>query len=73
MIVALCKVIIVSPLLGTTFGLLSVWTISFAKRRYKEEDKIVQIAIPICCAYLSFFVGNATNDRANVPMVYLSI
>jgi NhaP-type Na+/H+ or K+/H+ antiporter len=51
------KVIFISPLLGLAFGVGSLVFLSLANRRMHEEDTTVQMAVTICCAYLSFFVG----------------
>lgn len=51
------KVVFISPALGCSFGVVSVWLTSLADQRFREEDKVIQIAIPIVCAYLSFFMG----------------
>lgn len=51
------EVIFISPAVGAAMGCLAVLVTNLASRKFKEEDSIVQIAVPICCAYLSFFVG----------------
>ncbi len=33
--------------------------LGLAKRRMLEGDTTIQMAVPICCAYLSFFVNEA--------------
>lgn len=56
-IVYFLKVIFVSPIVGALMGLLSVLVIGFANRRLGEEDRMVQMATTLSCAYLSFFVA----------------
>ena len=51
------KVIFISPALGVAFGVISLLIISMANRRMHEEDTTIQMAITMCCAYLSFFVA----------------
>mmetsp|Transcript_6728 Transcript_6728/g.14764 ORF Transcript_6728/g.14764 Transcript_6728/m.14764 type:complete len:857 (+) Transcript_6728:153-2723(+) len=56
-VVYFLRVIIISPLLGFAFGLGSVMCLSAANRRMQEEDTTIQMAITICCAYMTFFVA----------------
>jgi sodium/hydrogen exchanger 10/11 len=55
--VYLVKVLFISPVVGCLIGLGGVIATSATSRHYKEDHVIVQIAVPICCAYLSFYVG----------------
>jgi NhaP-type Na+/H+ or K+/H+ antiporter len=32
----------------------------------REEDRVVRIAVPLCCAYLSFFVGENVLEGSGV-------
>jgi NhaP-type Na+/H+ or K+/H+ antiporter len=56
-VVYLVKVIIISPIVGGLIGLAGVIATSLTTRLYKEEHVVIHIAIPFCCAYLSFYVG----------------
>lgn len=56
-IVYFLRVIILSPLVGCAFGLLSVGLLSLANRRMEVGDSIIQLAVTLSCAYLSFFIG----------------
>mmetsp|Transcript_2893 Transcript_2893/g.4440 ORF Transcript_2893/g.4440 Transcript_2893/m.4440 type:complete len:1037 (-) Transcript_2893:411-3521(-) len=49
------RVIVISPLMGFAFGMGSVACLSVANRRMQEGDTTIQMAITICCAYLTFF------------------
>ena len=51
------RVIFISPLLGASFGLLTIFSFNIINRRSKADDVTVQVALSLCCAYLSFFVG----------------
>ena len=51
------QIIFLSPLLGIGMGLITVVCLKFANKRVLESDTVVQIAVTICCAYLSFYVG----------------
>eukprot|EP01039_Chlorochromonas_danica_P001852 gene1852-2026_t len=50
-------VIIASPLLGIVFGLATLYVMSIANRRMKEEDTTVQTVVTLLCAYVSFYVA----------------
>lgn len=56
-VVYFVRVIFISPLLGASFGFMSLLVISLANRRTNEGDTTVQMAITIGCAYVSFYVG----------------
>jgi NhaP-type Na+/H+ or K+/H+ antiporter len=43
--------------LGCTFGLVGVLWLSRALRRTSHEDPIIQFAVTLCLAYLTFFIG----------------
>jgi NhaP-type Na+/H+ or K+/H+ antiporter len=45
------------PALGLLFGYASVWWMRSQSRTTVESDMTVQIAVTLCCAYLSFFVA----------------
>jgi NhaP-type Na+/H+ or K+/H+ antiporter len=47
------------PALGLCFGWVSVWLIRKASHSTVETDMTVQIAVTLCCAYLSFYVAEA--------------
>ena len=66
LIIYFTKVLLLSPLLGAAFGVISIAMISVANRRMNEEDTTIQMAITICCAYLSFFVGEKTFEVSGV-------
>lgn len=51
------KVIIISPLLGIAMGLVALYCIGMANNRLSEDDTSIQMAITLCCAYLTFFVA----------------
>lgn len=51
------RVLCISPLLGILFGLITSFTLLLTHNRLKEEDTIVQMAMTMCCAYISFFVA----------------
>lgn len=51
------KVIFISPLLGIALGLGAIFILRVANRRVSHQDKTIQIAITIGCAYSSFFIG----------------
>jgi NhaP-type Na+/H+ or K+/H+ antiporter len=51
------KVIFISPLLGFALGLGAIFILRVANRRVSHEDKTIQIAVTIGCAYSSFFIG----------------
>lgn len=51
------KLIFVSPIAGVVMGVAAVFATNMASRHYKEDDHAIQIAIPLCCAYLSFIIG----------------
>eukprot|EP00927_Polykrikos_kofoidii_P077505 TRINITY_DN74443_c0_g1_i1.p1 TRINITY_DN74443_c0_g1~~TRINITY_DN74443_c0_g1_i1.p1 ORF type:complete len:1155 (+),score=194.57 TRINITY_DN74443_c0_g1_i1:115-3579(+) len=44
-------------ILGKIFGLVSVFGISQASDKLQHSDHLVQLALTLTCAYLSFFVG----------------
>lgn len=42
---------------GIAFGLVTVWFIQRASHKTKPEDSTTQLLLTLCCAYLSFYVG----------------
>jgi NhaP-type Na+/H+ or K+/H+ antiporter len=44
-------------LLGTVFGVIAVIWLGNAKRKTGHEDAIIQIAVTLCLAYLTFFTA----------------
>eukprot|EP01039_Chlorochromonas_danica_P001449 gene1449-1574_t len=56
-VVYFVKVIFVSPLLGMAMAAVALFFLIIANRRLKEEDSVIQLAITICCAYLTFFIA----------------
>ena len=56
-IIYFLKVVFISPLLGIAFGIGALVSMSYFQRRMEGEDKTMQIAITLCCAYLSFFTA----------------
>eukprot|EP01041_Mallomonas_annulata_P008243 gene8243-16953_t len=60
------RVLILSPLVGISLGLATVCGLSFANRRISNDDITVQVALTICCAYLSFFIGEYVLDVSGV-------
>lgn len=51
------RVLFISPCLGVLLGLMTVFVLRKAKRRLSPEDNVVQVAITIACAYISFFLA----------------
>ena len=51
------RVIFISPLLGAAFGFAAVLILILANHHMSEEDTTVQVAITLCCAYLSFLIA----------------
>lgn len=51
------KVVFISPLLGFAMGLAAVFCLSLVNRRLDDLDKILQAAITIATAYITFFTG----------------
>jgi NhaP-type Na+/H+ or K+/H+ antiporter len=51
------RMLLLSPLLGVLFGLLTVYLMSFANSPLYEDDVTVQILLTLSCAYLSFFTA----------------
>lgn len=51
------KMAIGSPLFGAAVGLVSVLAMGRANKPLSSDDVTVQIAITICCAYLTFFLA----------------
>eukprot|EP00602_Paraphysomonas_sp_CaronLab_P003317 CAMPEP_0185020046 /NCGR_PEP_ID=MMETSP1103-20130426/2634_1 /TAXON_ID=36769 /ORGANISM="Paraphysomonas bandaiensis, Strain Caron Lab Isolate" /LENGTH=750 /DNA_ID=CAMNT_0027550689 /DNA_START=247 /DNA_END=2499 /DNA_ORIENTATION=- len=51
------KMAVGSPLFGATIGLASVYCMSKANKPLSGDDVTVQIAITICCAYMTFFMA----------------
>lgn len=61
-----CRLALGGPALGAVFGFVTVYIMSKSARKTEEADTIVQIAVTLCCAYLSFFV---CEDTAHVSGV----
>lgn len=51
------KMAIGSPLFGGCVGMVSVYALSWANKPLNGDDVTVQIAITICCAYMTFFMA----------------
>ena len=51
------KMALGSPLLGMAFGILAVRWLRIVNRPLVGEDTTIQIAITLCCAYLSFYTS----------------
>jgi NhaP-type Na+/H+ or K+/H+ antiporter len=51
------KMALGSPLFGALVGLVSVYVMSFLNKPLSNDDVTVQIAITICCAYMTFFMA----------------
>ena len=67
------KVVFVSPLVGLAFGFGSLLLMfSIAGDNYKEEYTVIKIVVPICCAYLSFFVGNFVLKGSGIISIYFA-
>lgn len=65
------KVIFISPLVGFAFGLVSLALVFPVSRdKSREEYSVIKIIIPICAAYLSFFVGNYILEDSGILCVY---
>eukprot|EP01034_Spumella_vulgaris_P023862 gene23862-30138_t len=62
----LLRVVFISPLLGLAFGFGALFFVGLANRRMLEGDTTIQMAVTICCAYLSFFVGEAVLNVSGV-------
>jgi NhaP-type Na+/H+ or K+/H+ antiporter len=54
-----------SPSIGIAFGVVAVRWLRIVNRPLVVEDAIIQIAITIICAYLSFFIAQ-TNGLSGV-------
>jgi NhaP-type Na+/H+ or K+/H+ antiporter len=54
------------PALGIAFGMVSVWWMKKQSRTTVESDMTVQIAVTLCCAYLSFFVAEEVCEVSGV-------
>ena len=66
-IVVYClKVLFLSPILGIALGLLTVICLRFPDRRVNKTDIVIQIAISISCAYLSFYIGEGVLHLSGV-------
>ena len=51
------KMAVGSPLFGAVVGLVSVYVMSFLNKPLSGEDITGQIAITLCCAYMTFFMA----------------
>lgn len=51
------KMAIGSPIFGMCSGLVSIYWISLLNKPLSPDDVTCQIAITICCAYLTFFIA----------------
>ena len=54
------------PLFGVIVGLFSYWWMSYATQKHYESDAIIQLAITVLCAYLSFFLGEGGFEVSGV-------
>ncbi|RYG67573.1 sodium:proton antiporter, partial [archaeon] len=55
-----------STALGIVIGLVMIWWLRTAYRPLEESDVLVQIAITLCCAYLTFFLAQNTFEISGV-------
>uniref|UniRef100_A0A7S3NIQ1 Alpha-carbonic anhydrase domain-containing protein n=1 Tax=Aureoumbra lagunensis TaxID=44058 RepID=A0A7S3NIQ1_9STRA len=60
------RMVFVSALLGTFIGGIACYWMQKASSRHSESDIIVQLAISLCCAYLSFFLGESTIKTSGI-------
>jgi NhaP-type Na+/H+ or K+/H+ antiporter len=60
------KVLFISPLLGFALGLGCVYVLAITRRRLDPEDNIIQVAITISTAYLSFFIAQYTLEVSGI-------
>jgi NhaP-type Na+/H+ or K+/H+ antiporter len=51
------KMAIGSPVFGACVGMVSVYALSLANKPLNGDDVTVQIAITVCCAYMTFFMA----------------
>ena len=65
------KVVLISPLLGIAFGFGSLFLcIKASGDEYNDDYTIVKIIMPICAAYLSFFVGQYVLEVSGILSCY---
>ena len=65
------KVIFISPLLGFAFGIGSLaLCIQVSSDDYNDQYTIIKIIMPICAAYLSFFVGQYVLEVSGILSCY---
>lgn len=55
-----------SPAFGAAFGLAMVFWMRTSRRKWKEIDAIIQIAITISCGYLIFFIAQYILGQSGV-------
>jgi NhaP-type Na+/H+ or K+/H+ antiporter len=60
---------VAGPLLGLALGLAAFQWMSLASRRFSHSDITVQTSITLCCAYLSFFLGESEAGVSGVLCV----
>ena len=51
------RVMFISPIVGALLGLLCVLALRLLNRRVSHDDCTMQMALTLCCAYISFFLG----------------
>ena len=65
------KVIFISPLVGCAFGLVALgFCLQVSSDDKNDAYNIIRIIIPICAAYLSFFVGNFVLKDSGILSCY---
>lgn len=60
------KVFFLSPVLGFLIGFITVACLRIADRKLNSPDVTVQVALTICAAYLSFYIGEHTFHASGV-------
>ena len=56
-IIYLIRVIFISPALGVAIAFATLLGLNLANRRLNTDDVTIQVALTLCCAYLSFFIA----------------
>lgn len=60
------KVFFLSPILGFIVGFCTVACLRIADRKLNSPDVTIQVALTICAAYLSFYIGEHTFHASGV-------
>jgi NhaP-type Na+/H+ or K+/H+ antiporter len=65
-IIYFCRLALGGVAVGIAFGLVTVWFIQRASHKTKPEDSTTQLLLTLCCAYLSFYVGEEICEVSGV-------